>query len=213
MAERVPALITAVLTEGNFDNGEEAVLRWLNGAHRLMVVRSTCFRKRVEIGLTVQGQSSYPLPSEITQVREVLVNGIIWGQGRHSDIAASQQNWLWITGTHSVTTQDSDAEGNDQIALVPTPVESGDVVEAYAVCRPPDLSKTDDSTLKTPPEFDEALIAGAIATGLSRTAMRPELARNFQQTFEAGCTELLRDVRKRFRGSGQTQARVSGYNF
>lgn len=213
-AERVPALVSAVRSEGNFDVTEPQALGWLNAAHRLLVVRSTYLRKRLEVGPSVAGQANYVLPPEVVQIREVLVGGIPFGTGKHSDIAADGQGWLTLCGPtgSGVTAPDSDAAGVDQLSLVPAPSSAGLTIQVYAVCRPPALNVADDSTLKVPAEFDEAIINGALATGLAREAMRPDLAAQFRPLFDASCTELLKQARRRYRGPGPTQIRISGYN-
>ncbi len=211
---RVAAILTAIMTEGNFDVTEAAALRWATQAHRLLCVRSLCIRKRLDIGPTVAEQSNYELPVELLQIKEVTVAGVPFGTGKHPDIAGNALHYIWITGYPGtgVTAPDSTPGGAEQIALVPTPSESGLPINVYCVCRPGQLVVGDDTTLGCPVEFDDTVIAGAIATGLEREAMRPDLAASYRQTFEAGCTELLKQVRRRHRGPGPTTIRIHGYN-
>lgn len=68
------------------------------------------------------------------------------------------------------------------------------------------------SGLKTPPEFNDALIAGAVATGLARLEARPDLAQEGNSVFAAACQELEAQVNKRYRGSGAATIRVRGVN-
>lgn len=211
-AERVPALIAAVLGEGDFDVDEPTALRWLTDAHRLLVKRSKCYRKRIPLGgMTVAGQGTYGAGQldDVIEVIEVLVGGLPYGRGRHSDIAASAQGWLLVSGTGGVIVEDESTGGGYEIALVPVPVEGGASIEVYAVCRASALLATDDTTLKSPAEYDPAIVASAFATGLSRGEGRPELARSYREEFEAGCTELGREVTRR---NAPRRARVSGYN-
>lgn len=207
---RVAAMVDVVLNEGSFDVTEARILKWLNEAHRKLISRSTVLRKRLEVGPSVAGQANYELPDEVVQIREVLVGGRAYGTGRHSDISVG--SYLLIDGTGGVTAQDSTPGGAAQIALIPAPPEDGLSVQVYAVCRADDLVVGDDTTIGSPEEFDEDLIAGAIATGLAREAMRPDLAVPFRQQHEGACTELLKQTRRRYRGPGPTQIRVEGYN-
>ena len=66
--------------------------------------------------------------------------------------------------------------------------------------------------LRVPPEFYDALIDGAIATGLTRVESRADLAVPFEEKFAAACEELLVEVNKRYRGSGPATIRVQGFN-
>lgn len=209
-AERVPALISAVRLQGDFDVDEPTALSWLSDAHRLMVARSKCFRKRIALGSAVGGQGSYA-SAELTQVIEVvevLVGGVPYGRGRHSDIAASSQGWVLMSGPGGVVVEDESSAGAYEISLIPAPVEGGAAIEVYAVCRAGALSASDDTTLKTPQEFDPALIAGAYAYGLSRDEGRQELAASYRAEYEGGCTELRQSVARR---NAPKRARVSGY--
>jgi hypothetical protein len=208
-AERVPALIRAVRSEGNFDVDEPTALGWLSATHRTMVRRARCLRKRVSLGSTIEGQGAYPLPDEVLEVLETLVNGVPLGSGQHSDIAASAQSWLLISGTGQLAAPDNSATGQPQVTLVPPPSTSGEPIEVYAVCRGGALEAEDDTTLNVPAGYDVDLIAGAIAIGLERDAMSPGLARPYREQFDAACTELRREVAKRYR---PREARVSGYN-
>lgn len=207
-AERVPALIAAVLKEGDFDVDEPTALRWLSDAHRLMVKRSECYRRRISLGETVASQGSYSLPEEVVEVIEVLVGGLPYGRGRHSDIAAWAQGWLMMSGIGGIAVEDESSGGAYELALVPPPIEGGAPIEVYAVCRAPALLATDDTTLKVPPEYDPALIAGAFSTGLARDEGRSDLAAGWRAEFEAGCVELRREVTKR---NAPRRARVSGF--
>lgn len=211
MAERVPALIAAVLTEADFDVAEPTALRWLDAQHRLMVKRSKCFRRRLSPtpAVTEAARSAYSVPEEVIELIEVLVGGVPYGQGRHSDIAVSAQGWLLISGMGGVVVEDESSAGGYELALVPAPIEGGATIELYAVCRAGALLATDDMTLKVPPEYDEALIAGAISIGLARDEGRPELAASYRAEFEGGCTELRQEVARR---NAPRRARVAGYN-
>lgn len=213
----VAQLVTNVMTEGSFDVTEAQALQWLSRRHQLMCTRTRCYRKRLTVGTTIAGQLDYLLPPEVSEIREVLVNGIPYGEGRHSDLAQGKLGYIWLDGLYAYAggglyLHDYDANGETTIALYPTPTEGGQQIVVYAVCRPPDLQPGEDFGIKIPHEFLDALVAGAIATGLTRTEARADLAGPFEQTFSAGCAELLSQVNRRFRGSGAAQIRLSGVN-
>lgn len=206
---RVADMVDAVRVEGNFDIDEPRALRWLSDAHRRMCTRATCIRRRVQLGPSVKEQAAYAVPAQVVQILEVLVGGQKYDMGRHSDISVGQ--YLWIDGP-GVTAEDATEAGASQLSLVPVPSEDGLSIEVFAVCRASALLVADDTTLGVPAEFDQDVVAGAIAIGLAREAMRPDLAQSFQAQFDSACTELLKSTRRRFRGSGPTQIRVQGYN-
>jgi hypothetical protein len=211
----VAELVTDVLTEASFDATETQALKWLSRAHALMCVRSTILRKNLNLGLTEENVSTYDLPAEVVQILELRVGGVPYGQGTHTDIAYDALSYLWIQGIpgSGLGVQEASAEGVDQIALVRRPAEApgGLPIELYAVCRPGPLVSGEDSTVKVPDEFTDALVSGACATALARVEARPDLASSFQAQFDAGCAELLKQVRKRYRGSASPQIRVVGY--
>lgn len=214
-AERVAAMVSSVLTEAVFDVTEPQALKWLTQAHRLLVIRSECFRKMLSLGNTVEGQANYAIPAEVLEIREVLVNGVPYGNGRHSDVAASVLSYIWfqnLIAGGGVSAPEYTEAGLEELSLVPVPKESGLPIVVYAICRAPALLTADDTTLKTPVEFDDAIIAGAIATGLTRVENRPDLAAPHNATFEAAATALLRQQRRRQRGPGPRQLRVVGCN-
>lgn len=216
MADTVASLVQNVLTEGNFDATEAQVLQWLTRRQRQMCSRSRCYRKKLSIGPTVANQQGYSVPKEVVEIREVLVNGITYGTGRHSDLAQGAQGYIWLDGMYlnggGIATRDDDSSGATKLALYPIPTEAGLEVTLIAVCLPPDLVVGEDGTIKIPGDFLDALVAGAIATGLTRTEARPDLATAFETVFTNGCSELEMQTNRRFRGVGAAQIRVVGLN-
>lgn len=206
---RVANMVDAVRVEGNFDVDEPRVLRWLGSAHGRLCVRSTCYRRRLELGPSVKEQAAYDVPPQVAQILEVLVGGQKYGMGRHTDISVGQ--YLVIDGA-GVTAEDATLAGGAQLSLIPVPGEDGLSIQIFAVCRPDPLLAADDTTLRIPAEHDEDVIAGALSIGLAREAMRPDLAAPFKAQFDEACAELLKSTRRRFRGAGPTQIRVQGRN-
>lgn len=225
----VATLVSVILEEGNFDATPAMALRWLDQRHKLICSRSKCFRRRLPIaGGTVAGTRGYPIPAEVVEIREVTVQGsasvggspVPYGAGRTTDLAAGALGFIWLGGQYvgvggGIYVRDESNAGQDLLALYPTPSESGLAIELLAVCRPPALENGGEgagATLVTPVEFDDALVAGAISTGLSRIESREDLAAGGESKFAAACEELTRQVNKRMRGAGAAQIRVIGYN-
>jgi hypothetical protein len=70
-----------------------------------------------------------------------------------------------------------------------------------------------DQSPVIPPNYVDALVAGAIATGLSRSAgdFRPDLAQRFEDQFIAATEELRLETLRRLR-TRNPQIRVVGLN-
>lgn len=209
---RVQDIVDDILNEGGFDATPAQALRWATRRHRKMVVRARCLRKTVtSAGPTVATQRDYALPADIRGIFEVTVAGITYGEGWHTDISAQFQNRLWLCGTGGVTAGEEDASGLGELALIPTPTAGGDEIGVRGFFAPPDLLVADDTTLKVPSDYDDALVAGGIATGYRRLLARPDLAGPFEQDFSNACEELRLDTNRKY-GRGVAQIRVAGYN-
>jgi hypothetical protein len=212
MAETVQQLVDDVVNEGSFDVTPAQALRWLNRRHRVMVVESRSSRRTVSIGPTVAGQRDYALPVELVQIYEVLVGGTTYTNGRHQDLSLGANGFLVLDGEGGIVSPEETSTGAAEIALYPTPEKDGDTLEVRGAFLPADLSTSDDSTLRVPGDFADALVAGAIATGLRRIEGRPDLAQSFEQEFADGVARLKTQTMKRYRGPGVVQIRVAGVN-
>ena len=104
-------------------------------------------------------------------LEEVTVDGITYGRANHTDLSISE-GYLVLDGEGGVVAAEESATGGLEIALYPTPTEAGNEIVVRAAWLPPDLSTSDDTTLKVPQDLTEALIAGAVGTGLRRVEHR-----------------------------------------
>lgn len=205
---RVQDLVDGVLSEGGFDATPAQALRWLSARHGRMVVRARCFRKTVSVGPTVALQQEYALPPELRGIFSVAVAGVPYGEARHGDIAAQAQSRLWLCGTGGVVTGEEDTDGLGTLALIPPPGAGLDVT-VRGFFWPSALLTADDTTLKTPEEYDDPLIAGGIATGYRRLLARPDLAGPFETDYANGCEELRLDTKRRYKQQGPAQIRLA----
>jgi hypothetical protein len=208
MPDTVADLVTAVKSEASFDVTDAVALAWLNRRHRAMVARSRCLRYSVSLGNTVADQRDYALPDGLVMLTEVTVDGIVYGRANHADLAV-EQGYLVLDGEGGVVTAEESATGGLEIALYPTPTESGDPIVVRGAWLPPDLSTSDATTLKIPQDLTDALIAGAVGTGLRRVEHRPDLAQPHDQEFAEGVETLRRRVASRYRGSGPSRIRFA----
>ena len=217
MADTVSQLVEAVLNEGQFDASNTQALRWLTVRQRQMCRRSRCYRKTLSIGPTVNAQTAYAVPAEVVEILMVEVDGKVYGHLRMNDPSEGALGWIWLGGVGGIAGRYDSSAGEAMLWLYPAPLvggplEPGKAISLKAVCRPPDLEEGKDATLVIPGEHVDALVSGAIATGMLRTEDRPDLAAAHEQIFTAACAELTQQTNRRFRGIGPAQIRVQGVN-
>jgi len=217
VADTVAQLVAQVLEEGQFDASPTQALRWLTVRQRQLCRRSKWYRKTLSVGPTVSGQATYTVPAEVVEILMVEVDGYVYGHLRHRDPADGSKGWIWLGGVGGIAGRQDTSGGEQQLLLFPTPlpgarVEPGKTINVWAVCRPPDLVEGQDATLVIPGEYMDALVSGAIATAMTRTEDRPDLAANHEQIFQAACGELTQQSNRRFRGVGPAQIRLTGVN-
>lgn len=208
----VADLVTDVIDDGNFDVDSTRALRWLNGRHRAMVVKARSLNKTVEIGPSQVDVAEYPLPADVIQIRQVVLNGKPIGQITAEDRAAGQAGWLTLSGAGVALAPAEDASGGKEVAIYPAPDLAGLSILLRAACRPGELVLGDDSTLVVPTEFHDGLVAGAIATGLLRTEQRPDLAANHEGVYQAHSEEYRLQTARLYRGAGPAFIRIAGIN-
>lgn len=204
--ETVGVLLSQITNEAGFDVTETQALRWLNARHRKMVARSRCLQATLNLGLTVAGTASYAMDPDAIEVYEVQVGGTSFQRIGREDAANAAAGRLWITGAFYAN---ADSAGVSELTLYGTPTESGDEITAYAAVMPPDLTSDDYPLI--PIDFNDALVEGAIATGMARDIEQVAVADRFEARFDAACQELRRRVNARLGGTA-VQLRVIGIN-
>lgn len=204
---KVQGLVDAVLEDGEFDATPAQALRWLNSRQKQMTARSACYRKTISLGSTVEGQAVYPIPADVVRVLQVTVGGFPYPEQRHGDFALLEKHFERLIGPGGIMARDDSGAGNEQIRIAPTPGNEPLALSIYAIMLSPDLSLTDDSTLVVPPDYYDALIAGAIGTG-SRGEARYDIAGVAETAFAASCQELNVATRRKFHGPGPARIRV-----
>lgn len=204
--ETVATLLTQIRDEAGFDVTETQALRWLNARHRKMVARSRCLKATLAVGSTVADTGTYPLDTDALQVYEVLVGGVLYNRIGRDDAAHASSGRLIVSRSFYA---DADGSGTSMLALYPAPTEGGLAITAYAAIMPPDLD--DDDYPLIPIDFQDALVEGAIATGMARDIEQVGVADRFEARFDRACEELRRRTNSRV-GGGSVQVRVVGVN-
>lgn len=213
---RVADLIAGVKEDSNLDVSEPQVLRWLQGRYDQLCERAEFYRKTFDLGAVQPETQEYAVPAGVVEILEVRVGDLVYGDARHGDFARGERAWLWLTGEGGIAGREDTEAGVQMLRLFPVPAAASEPnaphLFLYAIADPPTLSTTDDSTLVTPRAYDDALVSGAVATGLLRDESLAGMAAPHEQIFSTACGELLRATRRRFRGDGPVMARVVGYN-
>lgn len=213
----VAQLVASVLEDGQFDATEAQALRWLNTRHRQLCARTRCYRQTLTFGPTVAGQLGYPVPPGVVEILQVTVGGLVYGATRHSDFAQGERGFIWLGGEGGVAGREDSGSGQQLIRIFPAAKvgaapEPGEAISVYAATQPPPLVVGDDSTIKVPDDYFDALVSGAIATGMLRVESNPALAAPHEQIFTTAVGELLRATNRKYRGSGPARVRLLGVN-
>jgi hypothetical protein len=204
---KVQGLVNAVIEDGQFDVTPTQALRWLNSRQKQMTARSACYRKTLSLGNTVEGQATYAVPADVVRVLQVTVAEFPYPEVRHIDFTMIANGWEVLIGEGGVMARDDSGAGNAQIRISPTPGNESQPLSIYAIMLSPDLVLGDDTTLVVPPDYYDALIAGAIGTG-SRGEARYDIAGTAETAFAASCEELNVATRRKFHGRGPARIRV-----
>ena len=202
-------LLGQLRDEVGFDvsGGDATLLGWLNGAHRLMVARSKCYRRRtVIVGGTVANQADYDLPSDVLEIHEVDVAGVRFGRASRGEVVdAGNSQALFVSQFgEGVIAQGAANAGEETLTIYPTPDTGGLEIALFGPVRAPELTVSGvggagaTNSPVVPAEFFAPLVHKAAATGLKRTESRQNEASGYDQEFSDACDELRRWARRRW---------------
>jgi hypothetical protein len=207
VADDVDSLVAEL--QAVVDVDATAAVRLLNRRHRQMVARGRCYRTTVAFGSSVADQAAYAFPGspQVVELQAVTVDGVPYGKARRDDGYAYSQGVLSWSGPQGLWF----AEEDSTLILTPAPGSSGLAIVGQALALPPDLvAGGAASTLKIDLDLVDALVDGAAATELFRIGEGDPVS--FETKFDSACDEQRRRARRRNRGSGTTQIRISGVN-
>lgn len=199
-------LVQQVLAEGQFDTDQATALRWLTARQRTMMRDARAYSVTTPGGELVAGQSTYAFPQDIIEVERI-------GLGTSSP--------LDFEGMEELPKVDYDdglaggagwaMVGTTALRIFPTPdaTRAGRLLIFRGKAEAPDLSLTEDDYLVVPKAYHDDLVAGAIATGLARLEMRPDLAQPLEAEFTGAVEKLRRDAARRARGRGPYKIRFA----
>ena len=159
---------------------------WLLDRARVMNAESSW--NLFETSFSSDGSRGYPLPSDCVWVEAVLVAGSPYQRSTLHAMDArwgGDGNWLGIYAYYV------GPDGLPELQLHPPPV--GNIVQIRYVA---DVTDSQSASPPFPPDFDQALVDGAISIGLARMDERFDSA----QYFEARFVESIQRLRRRRHG-------------
>lgn len=214
----VEQLVASVKEDGQLDASEAQVLRWLNTRHRQLCARTKCYRRTVDLGALPEGQSSIAVPPGVVEILQVQVGDQVYGHARHQDFQEGERGFIWLGGGEGGIAGREDSEtGQQRLRIFPAlspgiDPEPGAHVVIYAAMQPPPLVAGQDSSIKVPDDYFDALVSGALATAMLRVEARQDLAASHEEIFTTACGELLRETNRKYRGVGPARIRIIGIN-
>lgn len=187
-------LVAAVRDQGGFDTSSTGstaaeIKSWVNEAYKRMVVRSKWRKAQIQLALTVAGEDTYAVPE--------LVEDIIDG--------------LEIDGEAIEWESDYADDGTAQIVLGSAPDTTGTPITALCALAPPPLVSDTDVPI-VPGDFHDALVDGAIGTGMRRVEERIQEADSYDARFLDETEKLRRRGNMRLK-SGPAILQVEGYRY
>lgn len=209
MARTGQQLVDQVKIRG-FDADDPTILGWLDERQKTMVAEARSRKKRISLGSTVAGTQSYNAPVGIVEIIELTVGGATYTKAPHRSIADVASSQIVVDYPGLLYVVDDDTSAVEKFALIPTPTQAGDAIEAFCAVEPPDM--TLGGSIYVPDRYARVLVQGAIATGADLASENPGEADRYEARFDAGVEKYRRWEARRNRGSGPTQIRVAGIN-
>jgi hypothetical protein len=216
VARTTTQLRDLVALEGGFDATlwNAAIVGWLDDRHKQLVAEAKWkYADDYSLGTTTANVAVYTVVDDLVQVAWLEVGGV-----RYERTSSSHIDRLHDVTEYSVPSdQGWFAEGSSatgavkQVRLYPTPTVSGTAITAKVSLVPADLDTSSVNPV-VPEDFEETLIAGALAVGEARVNKRPDMAQFHEQAFQDGIARLRKRRIGRF-GQGPVAIPVKGYQF
>lgn len=208
--------IDACLAQGGFDStssntSRAIVASWINRKHREMVRKSKIRRGSVELGPTTTA-ASYPVPDNVVEIDSLTVGTMPYNRKGRRQLArlTGGQDRIVYGVVQGFFIPTYDAASLEYVTLYPTPSAAGASITADAALKADTLTDETSDSLIVDDEFAEAVVDGAIGMGRKRVDLRPDLAADYEQDFQAKVEELRRSVNSRVGGTSSFQLRPVG---
>lgn len=203
LAEIIQAVADAGFdtTAGASSSGQ--IQSWVNERYRRLVADTGWLREQVQLGTTATGVVQYPVAGDMTDVANVVVGGAPYQRISPRELVEVKAGIRVLLGEPAFAPAYS-ASGAPYVELYPEPA-AGQAVLALVERIPATLTGT--ATPVLPIDFHDALVDGAIATGMRRVYKRYDDADRHELIFQDHVKRLQRRVNSRI-GSGATQVRL-----
>lgn len=207
-----------VRTQGGFDTSTSNIAvadvqGWIQERYKQLVAKSKWRKAEITIATAVAGDYNYPLPLTVVDLEGLSISGVPYQE------AGVDQLWRLRNGQLALGRGDNGyfgleplADGTQQVSLWPTPGsdQDGDAIVGLAALFPDPL--VSGASPIVPDDFHEAIVWGAIATGLATIDERLDSAGYFEQQFAGAVEELKRRTNSRV-NTGPVQILVKGYHW
>lgn len=175
------------------DISESEAQAFILDAARELNAEGRWYESRVSLGNTVASTGEYDVTDTTVDIYSILVDGVPYKQYSTQDIEELDAGVATLNlGSpipQGVFAAYYNTSGDLKVSIRPTPDESGLAIVARAIL--PIASPTWASADPIFPEdFDQVVIAGAVALGLDENDDRADLAATHRAKFEAGIKRL-----------------------
>lgn len=201
---------------GMFDVPTATAQGYVNEAYRQFVTDTEWLTATITLATTVAGTATYAIDATIVDIRSVFVNGVEYMRAGEWDIPDLNNGTAFlprnVTGAFSQT---SDANGNDQLVLYPTPTQSGLVVSGKVEKVPVDLV-TGTGAGSSPivsTDLHSAILNKAIGIAYLRVDELGYMSQYYDAYYQEGVQKAQGRKRKRVSGHGPFRVRVQGFDW
>lgn len=170
------------------DISESEAQAFILDAARELNAETKWYEAKVDIGTTTAGTGEYDVTDTVVDFHSVLVGGVPYGPATAQDIENYDADRASIDGD-GVFAPYWNSSGDLRISIRPTPTTTGTTITGRRVLR----ISVSDWTTEDPPfpeDFDQIVIAGAVALGLGEQDERLESAAYHRQVFDTGIRRL-----------------------
>lgn len=207
-----------VRTQGGFDTSTSNISTtdvqgWIQDRYKQAVADARYRLVELAVGNTVANQQNYALDTSVVEVLGLKIAGVPY------KAAGTREVWdldignlrLSVPRFGGVFTQEYESDGTVDLAIYPTPDDSGDAITALCAVEPDDWSSGTVSIIPT--DLQEAIhVFGPIATGLALIDERLDSATYFENAYSAAVQKL--GARRKGRiNAGPVQIGVFGYHW
>lgn len=208
-------IIDACIEQINTDASRATILGLLQEAYDIQVAEARWFRTETPIGVTTSGTNEYEIPADLIEAYGVKVGNAPY-QAIGEDLMWRITNataMVRLSSGGGVFSQGVNATGVPTLTLYPTPGVNGTPITVYAARAPVTLIDSSTNFPATPRDLHSSLVSGTASLIYGRLEARPDLAAQFQASFESATERLRRRRNGILRGGAPGQLLVAGIHY